>query len=242
MKKILYILTVMLILVGILAACAETPLPEETTLIPESPPQQTNTLDETEDLSLEINPIIAQAIETGYRVIWNFWSYTGFWGLDDCQSYLILFLSRSIGLTAYGSIEHYIVEEESGLPLLIRFYVQLTGGTDSETLIFYVNSRNLHIYDRDGNLLNPNGWPWDEPERRLSSDEIEEILWSTADAAGWFERYPDGDKMINELFYYCFKTYTLPDSDSSGARHTGYSWINPITGEQEIERFSDNRH
>ena len=190
------------------------------------------------DIYHYINSIIAEAIEAGYRVIWNFWRYTGFWSLEDCRSYLILFLSRAIGLTAYGNIEHPVFEEFEQILDYLRFYIRLINAPDSEILIFYVNRTNLHIYDQDKTLLNPDGWLWEEPERKLSSEEIEELLWEKADAAQWFERYPEGDKLVDGVKYYCFKTFGWGDG-SVGERHTGYIWINTITGEIERKRFDN---
>ena len=121
------------------------------------------------------NPDIVRALAEGFPDRWNYLPYEGFHDIEDVRSYLILFLSNAMDLTVYGSIEQDIYydgpQPDDEFRLEYRFFVTLDSDTDSEVMIFYVNSKNFQIRDQYGTLLNPDGWPWPLPERLLTQEE-----------------------------------------------------------------------
>ena len=197
---------------------------------------------QTQNLVIPDNPIIANALYSGFQNKWRFGTYTGEREFDDCQNYLIVFLSNMIGLTASGNIVHDIDSnvEKSQDFLTYRFFVQLTNDPDSEVMTFYIDNTNFHIHDQYGNLLNPDGWLWPMPA--LSQDEAHARLENSF-AATWFSHRPDKDKMDGDVKIYGFAAYTWYDMESvveceeCGERHIGYLFVNSVTGEIGREEF-----
>jgi hypothetical protein len=175
---------------------------------------------------------IEKALAEGYQDSWNYSSYTGFYDLEDCQNYLILFLSKTIGLTVddfiqLSSEEDYL-EEGS-----YHFDVWSAGASDSEVLTYSIQVDNFHIRDRHGELLNPDGWPWPEPAKVLTQEQAENRLYAST-AATYFKRHSDKDKMDGDIKIYCYAMFF--GGDESG-KHLGYAWVHSITGEIEREEF-----
>jgi hypothetical protein len=144
-----------------------------------------------------------------------------------------LFLSNYVGLCPLGSITHdndTIVDADYDDGY--RFHVRLADNY-SEILTYYIGNNDFfHIQDLHGNLLNPDGWPWPLPEMVLTQEQTEDRLWQTGGAARWYIYDPEFNKTIGGILYYGYETHTWPELNG-GESHTGYIWVNTITGEFE---------
>ena len=194
--------------------------------------------DITERLPDGTSPVISRALAEGFPDRWNYSTYSGLHDYEDCRSYLVLFLSQLLGLTAYGNIKHDMdehiayIEEWAWASYRYRFRVQLDNDQNSEELIFYVDERNLQVFDEQETLLNPDGWLWPLPERILTQEEAMDRLCAEGGAARWYEYRPDKDIIIDDILFYGYATFTQPEQNN-GESHTGYIWVNSTTGKFE---------
>ncbi|MCL2810833.1 MAG: leucine-rich repeat domain-containing protein [Clostridia bacterium] len=197
----------------------------------------------------DTSEIIAKVLARDYQNNWGYRPYIGLHYFLDCQSYLILFLSKSIGFTADDTIVLDTVDMHESLIndpdhaantsqfVNYRFYVQLADDPDSAVMTFYIDNANLHIHDQHGILLNPDGWPWLDPTRILPQYEIKNSLIAAGALAGgqWYEYHPDTDKMDGNIKIYCYATYE--DGKNGEEIHTDYIWINSVTGKWQSDYF-----
>jgi len=180
------------------------------------------------------DPEIFRILQEGFQDRWTFPTHQGFYQLEDCRAYLIVFLSYWLDFTAHGHVDYGGIDGEHH-----RFYVQLSYSQDSEIMVFTISVFDFGIQDQEGTLLNPDGWPWPLPERVLTREQTAARLRAFHGAARWYEEHPERDKTFDGTLYHGFATHTWADMNyreyggEYGETFVGYIWVNTITGEFE---------
>jgi len=96
-------------------------------------------------------------------------------------------------------------------------------------LVFLITSNNHHIHDEHGTLLNPDGWPFEKPDRILTQEETSAWIDAGMGAATWGEYLPELDGIAGGILYHCYAMYTYP-ALNGGKSFRFFTWVSTATG------------
>jgi len=95
--------------------------------------------------------------------------------------------------------------------------------------VFFITSNTHHIHDEHGTLLDPDGWPFEKPDRILTQEENSAWIDAGMGAATGGEYRPELDRIADGILHHCYAMYTCP-ALNAGKSFRFFTWVSTATG------------